>query len=167
MRYCPVCRAEYAPGTDRCHDCEVELVDLLVDDVPGEDSDLPVGPLVTIASFDTPIKASMLATRLDAEGIRSQIDDAETIAAHGMLAAAIGGVKVLVSKADAGRAAELANQFHRTAQTRACPACGSVRITRKGLSFPMAAAAVLSLGVLALFFSPRWSCDACRHRWQG
>jgi hypothetical protein len=165
MRYCPVCRAEYAPGTQDCHDCDVELVDLLVDDVPGSPEDGPAGPLVTIAAFDTPLKASILASRLEAEGIPCRIDDAETIAAHGMLSAALGGVKVLVSKSDVARAAEVARQIHPSGPPRVCPACRSTRVTRKGLSFPLAVLAVLSLGVFALFFPPRWTCDACHHRW--
>jgi hypothetical protein len=165
MRYCPVCRAEYAPGTETCHDCEVELVDLLVDDGPGGPDDGPRGPLVTIATFDTPIKASILASRLEAEGIACRMDDAETIAAHGMLSAALGGVKVQVSQQDARRAVDVARQIQPLGAPRVCPACGSTRVTRKGLSFLLAALAVLTLGVLSLFFPPRWTCEACHHRW--
>ena len=156
MRYCPVCRAEYAPGTETCHDCEVELVDLLVDDVPPGPGEGPRGPLVTIATFDTPIRASILASRLEAEGIPSRMDDQETIAAHGMLSAALGGVKVQVSRDDARRALELARQLQPSSSPRVCPACGSDRVTRQGLSLLMAGLVVLTLGILSLFFSPRW-----------
>lgn len=161
MRYCPDCRAEYAPGAPRCHDCDVELVDLLVDD-PAEGA----GPLVTIAAFDTPVKASILASRLEAEGIECFIADAETIAAHGLLSAALGGVKVQVRGSDAPKAAELARRQGQAVERRACPRCGSTDLRRKGMSFLVAALAVVTLGVLALFFRPGWRCPSCGHAWE-
>ena len=105
MRYCPACRAEYAPGAERCHDCEVDLVDVLIDD-----REAPKGRFVTIAAYDTPVKASILASRLEAEGIECFLEDAETIAIHGLLAPAIGGVKVQVRESEAPRAAAIARQ---------------------------------------------------------
>jgi hypothetical protein len=82
MPYCPACRADYAPGTERCHDCEIDLEE------PGQQegatpADLPPEPLVTVASFDTPLKANILASRLEAEGVQCFIADAETIGLHG------------------------------------------------------------------------------------
>ena len=165
MRYCPECKAEYAPGTERCHDCEVELVDLLVDD--SHDLERPPERLVTIAAFDTPVKASILASRLEVEGIECFIADEETIAAHGLLAGAVGGVKVQVRESDAPRAAETVRQVAPPATgSRTCPRCGSTETCRKGLSLPMAIGLVMTLGLLALLFTPRWRCNPCSHEWE-
>jgi hypothetical protein len=161
MRYCPACRAEYAPGTEQCHDCEVELVDLLVDD--SHDPERPPETLVTIAAYDTPVTASILASRLEAEGIESFFADEQAIAIHAGLTGMVGGVKVQVRESEAARAANVARQLVPAART--CPRCGSTQVTRRGLSFLLAALAVLTLGVLALFFPPRWFCDACQHQW--
>jgi hypothetical protein len=160
MRYCPDCKAEYAPGTERCHDCEVELVDLLVDG-----TELPPEPLVIIAALDTPVKASILASRLEAEGIESFLADAETIAVHGLLAGAVGGVKVQVRASEARRAAAISAQVALEAARPPCPKCGSRDVRRKGLSIPATVLLVLSLGILSLFFPVVWKCSGCAHQW--
>jgi hypothetical protein len=169
MRYCPDCRAEYAPGTERCHDCEVDLVDVLVDDTSDESP--PPEKLVTIAAFDTPVKASILASRLEAEGIECFLADAETIAVHALLSAAIGGVKVQVREPDAMRAAAIVRQVAPTAiagqpPSAVCPRCGSADVRRKGMSLLVAIIAVVTLGILALFFTPAWKCPQCSHEWK-
>jgi len=166
MRYCPACRAEYAPGTEACHDCEVDLVDVLIDE-PAEQAPRPAAP-VTIAAFDTPVKASIFASRLEAEGIECFIADAETIATYGLLAGAVGGVKVQVRESDAARAAAIARQVAPSSAEgpRACPRCGSTDVKRKGLSIPLAILVIVTLGVLALFFSLETKCAQCGHEWK-
>ncbi|HXX94488.1 MAG TPA: DUF2007 domain-containing protein [Planctomycetota bacterium] len=161
MRYCPDCRAEYAPGADRCHDCEVDLVDLLVDG-----TELPPEPLVTVAAFDTPVKASILASRLEAEGIECFLADAETIAVHGLLAGAVGGVKVQVRGSDATKAQAISSRVALEPASRACPQCGSLEARRQGLSLPATLLLVLSLGILSLLFPVVWVCTRCGHRWK-
>ena len=163
MRYCPDCKAEYAPGSERCHDCDVDLVDLLVEDP--HDSLRPPEPLVTVAAFDTPLKASILASRLEAEGIECFVADAETIAAHGLLSGAVGGVKVQVRASEARQASTIAENVSVEASRPPCPKCGSRRVARKGLSIPAAVCVVLTLGVLALLLPVRWRCAGCSHEW--
>jgi len=165
LRYCPVCRAEYAPDTERCHDCDVDLVDSL-EEQPVPEKAQTAEPLVTVAAFDTPLKASILASRLEAEGIECFVADAETIAIHGLLSNALGGVKVQVRESEAPRAAVIARQAGSQAPRRPCPRCGSTNVGRKGLSLPLAILAVLTLGVLALFFPVELQCSECRHRWR-
>jgi putative signal transducing protein len=168
MRYCPACRAEYAPGSECCHDCDVDLVDVLIDDLP-TDEPPPVGPLVTVAAFDTPLKASILASRLDAEGIECFIADAETIAAHGLLSAALGGVKVQVRGADAPRAAAIVRQqapaFAAAEGAARCPKCESTEVSRERFSPLFVVFGLLLLGFPLLFTSRRLKCLKCFHRW--
>ncbi len=166
MRYCPVCHAEYAPGTERCHDCEFDLVDTLEEAPEEATPEPPPGNLVTIAAFENPLQASILASALEAQGIECFIADAETIAMNGLLTGVVGGVKVRVREADAPRAAEVARrQAPARPASPTCPRCGKANARRKGLSIPLALLAVFTLGLLALFLTPRWRCTDCAHEW--
>ncbi len=37
MPFCPLCKAEYSPGTKRCPDCECDLVEELAEEEEAED----------------------------------------------------------------------------------------------------------------------------------
>ena len=165
MPYCPACRADYAPGIERCHDCEIDLEEI-GEDEPVASPELPPEPLVTIASFDTPLQANILASRLEADGVPCFLADAETIGVHGLLAGAVGGVKIQVRESDRARGeASLRANASRPAAPP-CPKCGSREVRRKGLSILAGALMVFTLGVLALFFPVVWTCAACSHRWK-
>jgi hypothetical protein len=165
MPFCPACRADYAPGAARCHDCEVDLEEP-GDDEPGETPSLPPEPLVTIATFDTPLKANIFASRLEADGVECFIADAETIGIHGLLAGAVGGVKIQVRESQGPRAAALFQAHTSRSAAPPCPRCGSRDVQRKGLSILAGALIVLSLGVLSLFFPVVWTCRSCAQRWK-
>lgn len=165
MLVCPACRADYAPGTERCHDCEIDLEEV-GQDGPFEPERLPPEPLVTVASFDTPLKANILASRLEADGVQCFIADAETIGIHGLLAGAVGGVKIQVRESDGPRAAAILRNNVAAAGAPPCPRCGSREVRRKGLSLLAGALIVLTLGVLALFFPVVWTCASCANRWK-
>lgn len=171
MPYCPACQAEYAPGVERCHDCEVELVDSL-ESAPEPGDPAPPGTLVTVASFEAPLKASLLASRLETEGIQCFIADAELVGMYQLLTSAVGGVKVQVRERDAPRAAFVARELGLETADRPsagrppCPQCGSTLVSRRGLSLGQAVLAVLSLGVLSLFFAVRWKCEGCSYTWR-
>jgi hypothetical protein len=167
MPYCPACRADYAPGTERCHDCEVALEEGLPGDEAAQPEGPPPGPLVTVGAFDTPLKASILASRLEADGIECFIADAETIGANSLLTGVVGGVKIQVREADGPRAtAILRDNMAATSRKPPCPRCGSAEVQRKGMPILLAILAVLTVGVLALFLPAYWSCQKCSHRWK-
>ena len=165
MPYCPACRADYAPGIERCHDCEVALEEPGKED-PAEDSVLPPEPLVTIASFNTPLEANILASRLEADGVQCFLAEAETIGVHGLLAGAVGGVKIQVRVSDSSRAGAILRANTQRSEAPPCPRCGSREVRRKGLSVLAGALMVLTLGVMALFFPVVWICAGCNHRWK-
>src|SRR5262245_32710974 len=165
MPYCPACRADYAPGIARCHDCEVDLEEPGAEE-PASPPELPPEPLVTIASFNTPLQANILASRLEADGVECFIADAETIGVHGLLAGAVGGGKIQVRASDGARAAAILRANTSRTDAPPCPACGSRDVERKGLSVLAGALIVLTLGVMALFFPVVWTCRGCRHRWR-
>jgi len=165
MPFCPACRADYAPGIPRCHDCEVDLEESLEGE-PADARPLPPEPIVTIATFGTPLQANILASRLEADGVQCFIADAETIGVHGLLAGAVGGVKIQVRESDGPRAAAILRANTSRADAPPCPRCGSSDVARKGLSLLAGALIVFTLGILALFFPVVWTCRGCRHRWK-
>ncbi len=159
MNYCPACGTGYDDGQKRCADCAVDLIELVADEAPP-------GKLLTVAALDTPMKAAILASRLEAEGVECFIADAETVGMHGLLAGAVGGVKVQVRETDAPRAAGIVRSVYPSPSRPACPGCGSEETRRKGLSLPMAVLVVLTFGVLALFLAPTWICTPCSREWR-
>lgn len=169
MPFCPACQAEYAPGVERCHDCEIDLVESL--EAPPEAEAQEPGTLVTIATFEAPLKASLLASRLETSGIQCFIADAETVGMYQLLTSAVGGVKVQIREQDAPRAAYVIRELGLDTADRPsagrppCPECGSLQVARHGLSIGQAVLAVLSLGVLSVFFAVRWKCGRCQHTW--
>ena len=165
MPYCPACRADYAPGIERCHDCEVALEEPGTEE-PAARPQLPPEPLVTVASFSTPLQANILASRLEADGVECFIADAETIGVHGLLAGAVGGVKIQVRESDSPRAAAILRTNTSRTEAPPCPRCGSRDVRRKGVSILAGALMVLTLGVMALFFPVVWICRGCSHRWR-
>ena len=92
----PECKAEYRGGFTKCRDCDVELVDVLVEPEP-EQSDaeskefLNVDDPVEIDRFLDVRQAEFAVSVLDGSGIKAYIDQAFTgnIAPHLMLAARV------------------------------------------------------------------------------
>lgn len=163
MPFCALCRSEYRADVRLCPDCEAPLVSSL------EDAPEPGRPdrLVTVAAYGTPTEASIVASRLEAAGIETFLADAETIAAHGLLAPAIGGVKVQVRESDARRAADVLRvRFaEQRPATPPCPECGSSETGAEKLTVFAGIVSVLLLGLPLLFGRPRWNCRACGRKW--
>ena len=60
--------------------------------------------LVTVATLNTPVEASMVRNQLEAEGIRAYLSDAETVGMVWYMGNAVGGIKVQVAQSDVERA---------------------------------------------------------------
>ena len=67
--------------------------------------------LVTVATFQLPAQAAMAKNRLESADIAAVVTDAEVVAMDWLLAPAVGGIKVQVRAADAGRAAALIEEM--------------------------------------------------------
>ena len=63
--------------------------------------------LVTVATLNTPVEASMVRNQLEAEGIRAFLSDAETVGMVWYIGNAVGGIKVQVAESDVERAFEI------------------------------------------------------------
>lgn len=69
--------------------------------------------LVTLATFDLPFKADLAKAALEEVGIEAVVTDREIVSMDYLLAPAVGGIKLLVPEADAGRALAVVEPFTR------------------------------------------------------
>src|SRR5258707_7693553 len=178
MPYCPKCRSEYRQGFDWCPDCKTALVEALASealpDDQGESSSHPEGEaLVTVGTFANPTMASLLASRLEAEGIETFIDDVETLSMDPLWATALGGVKVSVRVSEAELGREIAGRPPERPpedpeeQAVSCPNCKSPSTLRESFSSRMAFLSILLLGFPWPFRKKgRRRCVACGHAWK-
>jgi hypothetical protein len=60
--------------------------------------------LVTLATFDSSIKAELARAALQEAGIESQLGDESLVTNYWLLSEAVGGVKLVVRQSDADRA---------------------------------------------------------------
>ena len=167
VRYCPRCWTEQPDGPETCGNCGVRLVESLksVEKAHGH----AVEKLVVLAAFDNPMRAEILASRLEAEGIPAFLADAEMMSVNPLWSPALGGVKVQVREDDAERALEIMRETAPPApgeSAPACPHCGSGRTFREGYSWGWAVLAILLLGIPLLFESEKWKCSDCCRRFR-
>lgn len=67
----------------------------------------------TVARFMSPTEAYLLQSCLQAGGVVAQVRDANLVQTHGLLAGAVGGVRVCVAPADALEALQIIDAFNR------------------------------------------------------
>ena len=118
--FCPECKAEYRVGFTTCSDCDVELVDALVEPVPPPEAEprpervdaeskefVNLQNPVEIERFLHMFQAEFAVSVLDGSGIKAYIDQEFTgnIAPYFMLMS--GGIRLLVAGQDRERALEV------------------------------------------------------------
>ncbi len=82
--------------------------------------------MVTVQSFDNYFSASIILTRLQAEGVECYLKDENTVTIDPMLSNAIGGIKLQVKLEDEERVVKLLRSYHIEYMLSAtCPECGS------------------------------------------
>lgn len=65
MPFCPKCKAEYREGYNKCKDCNIELVDELVEDIPEEEELYFDSEAVLLKTASNCIEASIIESILD------------------------------------------------------------------------------------------------------
>ncbi len=108
MGFCPICKAEYRPGFDRCSDCQIDLVD----ELPVEENHVPNLniKLVKIATFSSMPEADLALSYLENEGIECNIVR-DTASGWRSELAFIRGIDIVVSEENASRATEIINSI--------------------------------------------------------
>lgn len=86
--------------------------------------------LVTVKTFDNYFLANITLTKLHAAGIECYLKDEYTVTIDPILSNAIGGIKLVVKKDDAGAVKKLLEQFDAEyLRSATCPRCGSNSFT--------------------------------------
>jgi hypothetical protein len=86
--------------------------------------------LVTVKTFDDFFSASIILTRLQAEGVECYLKDENTVTIDPILCNAIGGIKLVVKKEDEAAVTKLLRGYHIEYMLSAtCPECGSNSFT--------------------------------------
>lgn len=82
--------------------------------------------LVTVKTFDDYFSASIILTRLQAEGVECYLKDEYTVTIDPILSNAIGGIKLVVKKECEAEVVKLLRSYHIEYMLSAtCPECGS------------------------------------------
>jgi uncharacterized protein with PIN domain len=88
---------------------------------------------VTLKTFDNPIDAHLLKSKLESEGIWCTLYDENTVSINPLYNITVGGIKLVIHESDSERALAVLNSSpsHKADLKRGliqCPYCSSVRI---------------------------------------
>jgi len=128
--------------------------------------------LINIKSFDNPVEAHLYRTILEDEGIHCEIFDELTVGLNPLYNITLGGIRLMISDADAERASLLLQEIESRpfvddeAQKIHCPKCRSTELyngfkTLKGIKGFLTGIVVVLLTVYPFYVRSRYRCKAC------
>ena len=127
---------------------------------------------VTVAAFRDPSAAHVAASRLQAEGMPTNLLDLHLVSLDWLRADSLGGVKLQVPEALAGRARRAldADEGGRGDASEArhddpCPSCGSPDVVPHPLA-RRSKAALMIVGLPFVLGRRKLACRACGHAWR-
>jgi RNA polymerase subunit RPABC4/transcription elongation factor Spt4 len=123
---------------------------------------------VVVASYLWITEAEMARIRLAEEGIEATIRDGGVTGINPLLANAVGGIKLVVSREEAAEAERiLADHEKRMRRERArrCPRCESTDVTEQRLGFAGMVLSILTLGLYYVAVYRPYRCNDCQNRW--
>lgn len=134
--------------------------------------------LITVATFDDPTIAHISRSRLESAGVRAVLDGEHHVAMDWFITNAVGGVKLLVDRANRDAALQILSENRsETIETdefdddsdglilKRCPNCNSPETYRERLHRKWIFISILLLGMPLPFFSRKMICERCDHRW--
>ncbi len=126
--------------------------------------------MLTVASFDNVVYAEMFKAKLESEGVRCCVADANLVGMKWLLSNAAGGVKVQILNEDVERVRPILekmngipSQFMFNAPKHPCPRCKSTNVRRH--VFPIMLGMLL-LGFPLPFGRRGFKCRDCGHQFQ-
>lgn len=128
--------------------------------------------MVTIKTFDNPIDAHLLKTKLESEGIFCYLADENIVGINPLLSNAVGGIKLNVDKEDVDDAIRIIKEMEGTPitdvenQTISCPNCGSTQVlnninNQKGLFAKLATVLSFLTSSLPIYAKKSYLCKDC------
>jgi predicted RNA-binding Zn-ribbon protein involved in translation (DUF1610 family) len=166
---------EYLDRVERCPKCGHLLVA-----GPSPSLDVPSDwvDLVPVASCRDVAVAHVQRSALEAAGIPAFVQDEHLVGMQWTFSQAIGGVRVLAPRERAAEAQEILKEDRSSvlhdiseaslppADNEVCPNCGAETVQAARLVRRIKAAS-LYLGIPVSFWSDRFHCLSCGHRWSG
>lgn len=123
---------------------------------------------IVLNSYNNYIEAHIAKGVLEEEGIGCWLKDENTVTIDPILTNAVGGIKIMVAKAEAERAWGILEQLRKEQkQTIVCPKCGShntelVSTPRKAMNW-LSSITTFFLGDFAMAIDKVHHCFDCRH----
>lgn len=123
---------------------------------------------IVLNAYNNYIEAHIAKGVLEEEGIGCWLKDENTVTIDPILTNAVGGIKIMVAKADAERAWEVLERLRKEQkQTVVCPKCGShntelVTTPRKAMNW-LSSITTFFLGDFAMGIDKVNHCFDCRH----
>lgn len=128
--------------------------------------------LETLKTFDNPIEAHILRTRLENDGIPCYLFDEHSVTINPLYNVTLGGIKLKVNSSDFDEASQILESIKSTAPTNdkgealKCPKCGSDNFysgfkSMKGASGILSAVVSLLLYVFPIYFKNVHRCKEC------
>lgn len=130
--------------------------------------------MVTIKTFDNPIDAHMLRTKLESEGIPCYLADEHIVGINPMLNLAVGGIKLNVAEEDVAAAISIISESQekpisdQEGAIISCPICQSTHILnninhQKGFASLLATALSLFSMTYPIYTKKSYLCKDCGH----
>ncbi|MEM6842230.1 MAG: DUF2007 domain-containing protein [Bacteroidota bacterium] len=128
--------------------------------------------LVTIKTFDNPIDAHLVKTKLESERIACVLFDENIVGLNPLYNITVGGIKLRVNKADVERAVKIVEQadnavlINEQGEVINCPRCKSDRIysgfkSMKGTKGVLSAIVSFLFLVFPIYYKTVYKCKSC------
>jgi hypothetical protein len=133
--------------------------------------------LVTVRTFDSPIDAHLLKSKLESEGIDCYLKDEHSISIDPMHSYALGGIKLQISDADIEKTKKVLQEIDKTPyrdendKIAECPQCESQDLIAGYISmkgFPQIFSAIISVFfmVFPMHLKVFYKCNNCRNEFK-
>ncbi|XLS27799.1 DUF2007 domain-containing protein [Flavobacteriaceae bacterium M23B6Z8] len=127
---------------------------------------------ITLKTFDNPIDAHLLKTKLESEGIPCYLMDENLVTLNPLFNISVGGIKLKVHTYDLQKALEVLQVFEKSLQTNSegeaikCPKCSSEDIytgfkSIKGAKGILSAIISFIFMVFPLYYKTVNKCNVC------
>jgi len=123
---------------------------------------------VTIATFNFSHEAHLARTRLESQGIPTNIADEQIVSLNWLYAPAIGGIKLNVLESDMQRAKEIFAEGSNIDPPKAlqCPKCHSMDIEYQGFWRKVFFLSWIFFIAPIPFLKKKWKCQGCNFEWK-
>ena len=128
--------------------------------------------LITLKTFETPIEAHILKSKLESEDIEAFVFDEHSVGVNQFLSNTIGGVKVKIKSSDSERATLILKEIEHTNYTYdnenvvVCPKCGSNEFysnykSMKGGKGLLSLLSSVAFWVHPIYYKTVYKCKKC------